>query len=790
MVWVRRASIGLILVLAVAASALYAWLRLSLPQLSGEIALAGLDAPVEIHRDGQGIPVIRAGSERDAYRALGFVHAQDRLWQMELIRRTGAGRLSELFGQATVDADRFLRTLGFMRLAEGTVAQLSPPLRQALEAYAGGVNAFIRQANALPPEFAALGATAEPWLPAHSLVWGRLMAYQLSNNWTDELLRTRLSTRLTAEQIEVLWPVEDAATQVPVADAGAAAEVPASLADALLDRLPASLRPVVASNIWVLAGSHTSTGKPVLANDPHLGFSNPNLWYLARIETPELTLSGATVPGTPVHLLGHNGHIAWGFTTTHSDTQDLFVERLAADDDTRYLTPAGTEAFAVRTEIIRQRGGADIALVVRETRHGPVISDIVRRTEGMAGASDVVALAATSLLPDDRTAEAVYHLNRARNWEEFVAALRDFHAPQQNIGYADRAGHVGFLAPGRVPIRRAGDGRYPARGASGERDWVGFVPFDALPRHLDPPSGRIVNANNRIVEPNYPHLLSTFWFPPYRARRIAEAIEAKPRHAIADAAALQLDHIAVDARDLLPNLLAVPPRGEREKAAVELLARWDFAMARGRPEPLIYMAWLNALSRGLYADELGPHFVQLRGARTLVVQRMLTHDRVWCDDIATKQIESCDDVVAAALSRALAELTSSHGKTMTDWRWGDAHRAIFRHEFFGHIPILGSLTDIEIATDGGAETVNRGDMPGGTVDPYRHVHGAGFRAVYDLSDLDRSLFIQATGQSGHLLSPHYRDLVERWRDGHYVQIPAEPRGPGNLLRLRPSHWRP
>lgn len=785
MKWLLRTLIAAALLLIVAAAGVYGWLRLSLPQTSGDIALAGLGAPAEVRRDGGGIPFIRAGSERDGAFALGFVHAQDRLWQMELQRRTGAGRLSELFGSATLDADRFLRTLGLMDLAEQSAALLDPPARALFEAYAAGVNAYIENAQFLAPEFTILRTRPEPWRVADSLVWGRLMALNLSNNWTDELMRARLAQRLKPAQIEALWPPDDPATAVRLAQAG-----PPSLADAgqverLIQAIPDALKPMRASNVWALAGARTATGKPLLANDPHLSFGNPNLWYLARLEMPGLTLAGATVPGTPVLVLGHNGHIAWGLTTTHSDTQDIFIERLAPGDTGRYLIPGGSAAFDISRETIRRRDGPDVALTVRRSRHGPVISDVTTRAADIVEPGTVLTLAATALLPDDRTAQAFHGLNRARDWPAFVQALRDFHAPQQNIAYADRTGHIGVISPARVPIRKQGDGRWPVPGWTGSHDWTGFVPFDALPRHLDPPGGRVVNANNRIVGPDYPYLLTDFWPPPYRARRIEALLDAAPLHDMDSMAALQRDHVALDARDLLPLLLAVLPRSPRALAAYALLARWDFAMARDRPEPLIYAAWLAALARGLYGDELGPAFAQFRAPRPAAIQRMLTHDTAWCDDVTTAETESCDTVVAGALERALDGLAAAHGDDLAAWRWGAVHRARFRHQPFGRLPVLGPLTDIEIATDGGPETINRGETSASAAEPFLHLHGAGFRAIYDLADLDRSLFIATPGQSGHRLSPHYRDLLERWRDGKYVTLPAAPRAVTGTLTLRP-----
>ncbi|MBF0375770.1 MAG: penicillin acylase family protein, partial [Alphaproteobacteria bacterium] len=491
--------LSVVSILLAAGAGGWVWLGRSLPVVEGRLAVAGLRAPVEVARDRHGIPRITAGGPHDAYFALGFVHAQDRLWQMEAQRRLGAGRLAELVGEAAVPTDRFMRILGLYRLAEGSLAAMSPEARAVFEAYAAGVNAFLAQGRTLPPEFLVLRHRPEAWAPADSLVWGRLMAMRLSGNWREELLRARLP----AEKARMLWPdyPADGPTTLDTALDGAA--------ERLLAAMPEAVRPVLASNVWVLGGRHTHSGKPLLVNDPHLPFEAPVLWYLARLEMPGLSLTGATVPGVPLHLLGQNGAAAWGITTTHGDTMDLFVEREAAGGDGRaYQTPDGPLPFATRDEVIRVRDGADVVVTVRATRHGPIVVE-----------DPPMALSATALLEGDRTAEAIWRINHAGSWAEFV------HTPQQNIAWAGSDGTIGFVVAGRVPRRKAGDGTLPRSGWSGEFDWNGWVPFEELPRLVDPPSGRIVNANNKPVPEGYPHLLAADWPDPHRARRIGALLD-------------------------------------------------------------------------------------------------------------------------------------------------------------------------------------------------------------------------------------------------------------------------
>ncbi|MFD1624233.1 penicillin acylase family protein [Azospirillum griseum] len=752
----------------------YGWMRGQQPQTTGELTLPGLEAKVEVLRDAKGVPHIFTANERDGYRALGFVHAQDRLWQMEMMRRLGAGRLAEVvgtrYGDAALKSDRLMRTLGLYRAAEQMTVLLSPDARAAFDAYADGVNSYLeRRREALPIEFQLLGHRPEPWTIADSLVWGKLMALQLSGNYRDELLRARLLKRLSSQQVEDLFPADPPNAPVTLA---------AELRDLdlgpgvgrLLAALP-DLGPDTASNEWALTGARTTTGKPIIANDPHLALDAPILWYLARIVTPEGTIAGATVPGVPLHILGHNGKVAWGFTTTHSDTQDLFVEKIDGQDAKRYAAPDGFQPFDSRNETIRVAGQSDETLTVRETRHGPVISDLEGADVPPAG--HVLALAFPGLAADDHTPEALYRLNHADNAEAVRSAVRLHVAPQQNIVYADRAGEVGIISPGRVPIRRKGDGRVPVPGWTGEYDWTGFLPSYTLPQAVNPPNGQFVNANNAIVGRDYPYRLAMDWTDPARAQRIIDMLGDR-RHSVEDAARQQMDIVSLPARDLLPELLKYPvPKGIATDATA-LLRGWDGSMARDRPEPLIFEAWLRELTRAVFADELGPDFTHYWELRSRALRHVFAHAPRWCDDATTPETESCADIVAKALTTALDDLSKRNGSTPSRWRWGDEHRAVLSHRILSKVPLLGSMTDLSIETDGGYFTVNRGSTRlRDSAAPFAHVHGAGYRGVYDLADLDNSRFVIATGQSGNPLSPHWGDLVSTWRDGGSLRLTGD-----------------
>ena len=715
--WTLRLAAALPVAAILAVGCGLLWLQSSLPKLDGELRLPGVEGPVQILRDRYGVPTIRAENAADAAFGLGYAHAQDRFAQMELMRRGGSGRMSELVGSMALDFDRYTRGLGLRQQAESQAAALPPDLRRMFEAYAAGVNAWLgARGGALPWELAILFYQPEPWRVVDSMLWGRIMAFRLMGNWRAEALRARMAERLTREQIEDLWPpsaVDDPITLPGLGSGGA-------------------------SNVWAVSEP------AALANDPHLGFTIPNIWYLARIETPEGALAGATAPGVPLMVLGHNGSIAWGLTTPYTDTADVVTR---------------PEVVAVQRETLAVRWGENVELELRRTRNGVVVSDF------SDALPDGWAVESPAFRDDDRTAEALGRLNEAQDWPSFVAALRSFHSPQQNVVYADRTGRIGIVTPGRVPNRRSG---FDVSAGTG---WSRLIPFDRLPRRTDPPSGRIVNANNRLVDETYPYYLGREWEAPYRALRIETLLDAGAAHA-----AIQNDTVSLSARELLPYLLSAVPD-------VRLQA-WDGDMARNRPEPLIYMAWVREAMHTVFADELGPLFESWWAYRPLVLRGALLDRPAWCDDTRTKAKETCKDRLALAHRRAVAFLQERYGAETPPW--GEVHRARFTHPVAGRIPLLRDLLDREIATGGGPTTVNRGSARfSDERHPFRHGHGAGYRAIYDLDDLDKSRFIQAVGQSGNPFSPHYDDLMELWRDGAYITLdPARP--PVHRLLLRPE----
>ncbi len=770
-----------------------AWLAFgSLPTYRGEVRVPGLDAPVRIVRDAHAIPHILARSPRDAYWALGYAHAQDRLWQLEMHRRIGQGRLAEVLGPAALPVDRFIRTLGLYRLAQASERYLSPEAMAYLQAYAAGINAFVGTSKKpLPPEFQLLRTGFAPWTPADSLVFLRLMAVDLTSHWREELLRARLAERLGPDQLGDLWPATP--PDVPITLAAYRQALRGLPLDRLAGLVPPPVLAGVGSNIFVLGGRRTASGAPILASDPHLALQAPGIWYLAHLEAPGLAVIGGTMPAAPIVIIGRNRDVAWGLTTTEGATQDLFIERLDPEDSGRYLTPDGSAPFTERTEEIPVRGGPPVPLRIRATRHGPVISDLVGSVD--ARTDEVLALAWPALMEDDVTVEAGFGLAVARNAEEAREALRRLSAPEQNVGFADRSGHIGFVAAGLVPIRKKGDGRLPVPGWTGDYDWTGFIPFDELPQAMDPPSGLFVNANNRVVGPDYPYTIAADWPPALRARRLEELLGDATGVTLDRARAAQLDIVSTLAKDFLPFLLAVPPADAEERAILDGLRSWDRTTAAESWQPLLFTAWYEALAPRIYADELGPLFDAYRGMRPDFLLRVLTRRQVWCDDVGTPATETCAEQVALAFRDALAMLRGLYGPDWRHWSWGAAHPALMAHRPFHEVPRLRRLFDIVRPIGGDGSTVDVAPPAGLDARwPFASGHGPGLRMLADMARPDSSLFVAATGESGHPLSSHYADLTALWRDGRYAPMSMDEAdfGPGALgeLLLVPDRGNP
>lgn len=687
--------------------------------------VSGLAA--EVSFDADGVPTIRAGTEQDAARALGYLHARDRFFQMEMMRRNAAGRLAEIAGPSALRLDRFHRTLDLAGRAEADAAALDADTRGILEAYAEGVNLLaVQRGRWAAPEFLVMGPP-EAWRPAHTLLWAKTMGLYLSNNWRTEIERADLAGRLPPDRLWDLWPADGSAGRPDLAALPGAARILAALPRFGEDApIPES-----ASNAWAV--SRGPNGAPVLASDPHLGYGAPILWYLARVELPGRTLTGATSPGVPFVVIGRSRDLAWGFTTTHSDTQDVFVEEEA-------------DVIRTREERIRVRGAPDQILRVRETRNGPVVSDLD------AARGPLLAVRMSNLEANDTAAAGLLALNRAGGLAEARAAAALVTAPAQNLIVAARDGGIAMFLTGRTPLRAEGhDGSVPTHGPS----WRGFLAFDALPHVERPASGQVANANNRVHAGPEP-FLGRDWFGDWRFRRI-QALLAEAPPSAARFSAMQRDTVSLLAREALPVLAGLPRGTGALGAAQALLAAWDGDVRADLPQPLIW----NSFRRRLPA--LALHQAGLPdGYGSPEFLRFLLQDPAaawWCGG-------DCRALAAIALSEAVNELAAQHGPDPRTWRWGDVHPAQFEHPILRFVPGLSALTTLEARVGGDNETVQRQGMraPG-----WAAIHGAGLRFVADLgadpSGPDAARLTIATGQSGHPLSRHWRDWLSRWRDG-------------------------
>lgn len=801
--WFRRALLlflALVLLLLVAAGV---YVNRASPLHEGGLALPGLAAEVRIERDAHGIPTIHAANDADAFFALGVVHVQDRLWQMETHRRIGSGRLAEAFGAAALDTDRFLRALGVRRAAQAQWERLPAPARAVLQAYSAGVNAALAQLQAPPPEYLILGLKPEPWTPVDSLAWVTMMAWDLGGNWNNELLRMRLAAVLPRQRIDELLPPYPGDAPPAMRDyVGLYRDLgllqqPVQKAWLDLPELaPPSGIEGMGSNNWVLAGSRSATGKPLLANDPHLGLSAPALWYFARLKTPTLDVAGATMPGLPSVVLGQNARVAWGFTNTNPDVQDLYIEQVDGADPMRYRTPEGWATFEVHEERIRVKGGAELVMKVRRGRHGPVISDAAGLGD-VSSASHVLALRWAALDPANDPITPSMGMMRATGVVSFVAAANGWPAPMQNMVVADAEGHIGVVSPGRVPLRSPENdlaGQVPAPGWEARYDWTGWIPAAETPRELDPARGWIATANQRVTLPGYPHHITYDWTLPYRQQRIEQRLAEREKHSLADLGAIQADVKSLAALKLLPWLKRAAPAHALREAAQQQLAGWDGSMAADRAAPLIHWAWQRALARRLFEDEVGEplfgkHFAG-RSFQDAIEGVLAREDAWWCDDKRSAGAETCASRVDQALADALDELSARFGSDPARWRWDQAHRAVSEHRPFSKVAALAPLFELSVPVGGDTYTVDamRVSLSGSDAQRYRSTHGPSLRGLYDLGERANSRVMHSSGQSGLPWAAAYRDFAQPWAAGQTVPLwPDEAAAAaGGILLLSPS----
>jgi penicillin amidase len=775
-------GIIILLVVIVAAGGGYFVTRRNFPAVNGTIKVAGLQSQMEVYRDSWGIPHIYASNIHDLFFAQGYVHAQDRFWQMEFWRRIGSGRLAEILGESALDSDRFIRTLGWHRAAAQELKQLEPEERAVLEAYAEGVNAYVStHRGRLGLEFTILGLTGvrfdpEPWTPLNTLTWAKVMAWDLGGNMDAELLRAHIAARLGSAAVGALIRPHphDHPVIVPHPLAGATLQ---AVSDAAFTTHVFGSGEGVGSNNWVIAGSRTDTGMPLLANDPHLSIQMPSIWYEIGLHCDPVgpdcpyNVVGASFASAPGVIIGHNDHIAWGVTNLGPDVQDLFIERVNPQNPNQYEYQGQWLDMDIVREEIRVAGEDEPVVVnARITRHGPIINDVAGGTEDeWFFGWQPLALSWTALQPGTLI-QSVLLLGKATNWEEFREALSYWDVPSQNFVYADVEGNIGYQAPGRIPIRASGNGATPVPGWTGEYEWVDYIPFDELPHTFNPPEGYIVTANNAVVGPDFPYFLGMDWDAGYRAQRIVELIEADPSLSLEDMQAIQGNNSPVYAEDVLPYLQGLSTDEPRLAEALTLLRAWDGRAVRDSAGAALFEAFCLHLTDLTFGDELGEQLLRRARGNAMVALVDILADPAspWFDDVTTPQVETRDEVVLQALEEAVKELTETLGQNMNRWRWGVLHTATFQNQSLGKSgigPIEAIFNRGPVAVDGSLATVNN---TGYSLNkPYVVSTVPSYRQVVDLGDFTRSRSMHTTGQSGHPYHPHYGDMIDPWRNIQY-----------------------
>jgi penicillin amidase len=781
------ALVAVLLIVGVLGGIAWWTVNKTLPTLNGTAQLPGLTANVTVTRDTYGVPHIEAVNLHDLYMAQGYVHAQDRLYQMFYFRTVGEGRLAELFNpdEQLISADRYLRTVGFRRAGEAEWQAISPEARSALEAYAAGVNAFVHShADNLPIEFTFLGVGFEDWQPVDTITFGKLEARDLSETWSQELLASDILQKVGPDVTAKVMPGYPASAPVILPGANSGSFSPA------IEGYNKYVRPLISgwgedvgSNNWVVDGTKSTTGKPILANDPHLGVRNPSIWYQVHLSTTDgkYDAAGFGFAGVPGIVTGHNKDIAWGVTNTEADVEDVFQEKLdEANHPGQYLSGDKWVPLTIYTETIKVKGGAPtVTQTVRYTNHGPLLSDWTATLTPTVSTSvtGTFSVEWTALKPG-HLLDAVNGLQTASNWTEFRAALSKWDVPGQNFVYADTKGNIGYQMTGLLPVRKKGDGSVPGIGWTGENDWTGFVPFDDMPRMYNPPDHYVATANNKNVGPDFKYGVSGYWAAPYRILRITEMLKAKEKVSVEDMRAMQFDTQSMLARKVAPIMASANITDTRARQAADLLKNWDGTMKADSTAAAIYEVSYHKLLTNTLGDELGTPLIfqyldGMGGQALQTIEGLLDKpdDPLW-DRTDTPQVEKRDDILVRSITEATGELTAALGDNMQDWTWGKIHEITPRHEF-SSADLVGGLFSLAASPIGGDNTtvaVASYPLPYAGVPlqgPFPVTNYQSYRMIIDVGDWTKSLAVFATGESGQPGSKYWGNMYSQWLQGAY-----------------------
>ncbi|MFC0270780.1 penicillin acylase family protein [Metabacillus herbersteinensis] len=762
--WVKFFTIiGLVffLLAGITYTGIQLYLNKSLPVTSGTISLQGLTSPVSITRDNHGVPHIKAENLQALYIAQGYVTAQDRLFQMDLSRRQASGELSEVIGEAALDRDKFFRTFGLRRAAEASYTSYSEEAQEVLEWYADGVNLFMEEAikeNKLPVEFTLLGYVPREWSVIDSLTIGKYMAFDLGGHWEGQAFRYQIMKALPENKALELFPsYPKDGPDIVAAIKDTNLSIEESFANSVI---PDEFN---GSNNWVVSGSKTKSGEPLLADDPHLSLATPSIWYQSHLQSPEVNVSGVIFAGIPGIILGHNEQIAWGVTNVGPDVQDLYIEKRNQENPHQFLYKEKWEDAEVFEEEIKVKDRKSIDYEVTVTRHGPIISEFAKDTEN----ETALALQWTALQPSNEL-EAVLQMNQAENWDEFKEALNSFHTPAQNFVFASKDGTIAYRANGKIPIRSKGDGQLPVPGWTGEYEWKDYIPFDELPTIINPEEGFISTANNQVIDESYPYHITNTWAQPYRAERIKDVLESKDNLTVKDMQELQMDQVNLQGEEFVPLLSQSIDESSltlKEKKALALLSKWDFMDNKDSSAPLLFHHVMNEINEVLFEDEISEELAELFEGKNQIVDQLLREADKGKPGVWITEQGGLSKVMTTALKRSVSELETEYGKNMGHWKWGNEHRISFTHPL-STVSVLKYLFNPEtpIPIGGSRVTVQ---AAGWNSETGLVTHGGSWRFAIDLADIETGYHLVGPGQSGHVKSKWYHDQMKDWANGTY-----------------------
>jgi penicillin amidase len=782
--------------------------------LSSNRISRGLESSVEISIDQSDVPHIKASSEKDAYYALGYLHAIERSWQIEFSRRLASGELSEILGEELLGIDSFLRTLGIKRQAQKQYLNYTDEDKELLQSYAAGINAGNENLGIwLPLEYYLLGTKPAKYRAEDAIALMLLMALDLGGNWEKELSRLEYSRSLTTDQIWEIsppYPNTQRLTSIDFASLYRKYEIfrekknleskisaesfLQSPSKVRVDELIKFGKEGIGSNNWVVSGKLTNTGKSILANDPHLTLTAPSTWYFAHLSAPGLDVIGASLPGIPGIVIGKNKNIAWGFSNTNPDVQDLYLEKISEKDRNSYISNNLSILFESRKEQIFIKDRKPIDLTVKQSRHGPIISDVDERLYQLIN-TDKYALAFrwTALDEANTSISSIFAINRAQNIEQLKMALKRLYAPMQNVVFADDRGNIGLQVAGVVPIRSVGKNLYgvaPAFGWNSENDWRGYLEFDKLPTLLNPPEGFIVTANQKIDSANNPNPLTADWDMPFRYERIKALLNEEKKHSLEKSRAIQKDTISLGAIPLFKLFKDSESKHPLFLIVKGVIQNFDGDMTVGRSAPLIFNSWVDKLTRLTIGSRLGNSFDEdygKRGFRNGLINITRNPNSPWCDLPSTLEIEDCIETSSKALTLALDELSNQYGSNPAKWNWGDAHIAISEHRPFGDVPLLSKIFNVQSPISGDNFTVNVGRLElGRAKNPFISKESPSFRLIFDFSDEDHSGYVLPTGQSGWIQNEGYSNQKSQWLKNQLYPLRMKPITTSRQISLLPK----